>query len=116
VVLARIAVAESQLPAARAALEQAVAIQDRLTYAEPPHWYYPVGQSLGAVLLRMGELAAAEDAFRASLVQAPNNGWALFGLSETYRRMGRREAAAEMSRRLDDAWAGDRGLLDLDRL
>jgi tetratricopeptide (TPR) repeat protein len=116
VVLARTAVAEGQLPAARAAFEQALAIQDQLSYSEPPHWYYPIGQSLGAVLLRMGDLAAAEDAFRASLMQAPNNGWALFGLSQTYRRMGRTEQAAALERRLNEAWAGDRALLDLDRL
>ncbi len=116
VVLARIALAEGQLPAARVAFEQAVAIQDKLAYSEPPHWYYPVGQSLAAVLLRLGELKAAEDAFRASLAQAPNNGWALYGLSEVYRRMGRTDAAAEVMRRFDDAWAGDRGMLDLTRL
>jgi tetratricopeptide (TPR) repeat protein len=116
VVLARIALAEGRLAAARAAFEQAVTMQDKLTYSEPPHWYYPVGQSLGAVLLQMGELAAAEDAFRASLVRAPNNGWALYGLGEVYRRMGRADAVAEVTRRLDDAWAGDRAKLDLARL
>jgi tetratricopeptide (TPR) repeat protein len=88
VVLGRIALAEGELPAARSAFEQAVAIQERLAYSEPPYWYYPVGQSLAAVLLRLGELDAAEDAFRASLARAPNNGWALYGLSEVYRRMG----------------------------
>ena len=71
---------------------------------------------MGAVLLRMGELDAAEDAFRASLAKALNNGWALFGLGEVYRRMGRMEAAAEIGRRLDAAWVGDRGMLDLSRL
>jgi tetratricopeptide (TPR) repeat protein len=116
VVLARIALAQGQLPAARAAFEQAVAIQDRLTYSEPPFWYYPVGQSLAAVLLRLGELDAAEAAFRASLARAPNNGWALYGLSEVYRRMGRADALAEVTRLLDEAWAGDRSTLDLERL
>src|SRR5215831_14077538 len=116
VVLGRAALAEGQLPAARAAFEQAVAAQDRLIYSEPPFWYYPVGQSLGAVLLRLGELGAAEDAFRASLARAPNNGWALFGLSEVYRRLGRTDAAADITRRLDDAWAGERSTLNLERL
>ena len=116
VLLARIALAQGQLPAARSAFEQAVAMQDRLTYSEPPFWYYPVGQSLAAVLLRMGELEAAEAAFRASLARAPNNGWALYGLSEVYRRMGRADAVAEVTRLLDEAWAGDRGTLDLERL
>jgi hypothetical protein len=37
-------------------------------------------------------------------------------LSEVYRRMGRNDAAAEVTRRLDDAWAGDRNALDLGRL
>jgi len=116
VVLARIALAEGQLPAARAAFERALAMQDKLAYSEPPHWYYPVGQSLGAVLLRLGDLDAAENAFRTSLARAPNNGWALYGLSEVYRRMGRADAAAEVTRRLDEAWAGDRATLDLSRL
>jgi tetratricopeptide (TPR) repeat protein len=116
VVLGRIALAEDQLPAARSAFEQAVAIQEGLAYSEPPYWYYPVGQSLAAVLLRLGELDAAEDAFRASLARAPNNGWALYGLSEVYRRMGRQDAAAEVTRRLDEAWAGERGTLDIGRL
>jgi len=116
VVLARIALAEGQLPAARAAFERALAMQDKLAYSEPPHWYYPVGQSLGAVLLRLGDLDAAENAFRTSLARAPNNGWALYGLSEVYRRMGRADAAAEVTRRLDEAWAGDRATLDLNRL
>jgi tetratricopeptide (TPR) repeat protein len=116
VVLGRIALAEDRLPAARAAFEQAVATQERLNYSEPPYWYYPVSQSLAAVLLRQGELDAAEDAFRSSLARAPNNGWALYGLGEVYRRMGRADAVAEVTRRLDDAWAGDRNALDLGRL
>jgi tetratricopeptide (TPR) repeat protein len=116
VVLGRIALAEGRLPAARAAFEQAAAMQDKLPYSEPPHWYYPVRQSLAAVLVRMGQLKEAEEVFRASLAQAPNNGLALYGLSEVYRRLGRKDAAAEVARRLDEAWAGDRRTLDLRRL
>ena len=73
-------------------------------------------QSLGAVLLRLGRLDAAEEVFRASLVRAPNNGWALYGLGEVYRRNGRKDALADVARRLDRAWAGDRRRLDLARL
>jgi tetratricopeptide (TPR) repeat protein len=116
VVLGRIALAENNLEDARAAFEQAVSRYDALTYSEPPHWYYPVRQSLGAVLLRMGKLEAAEDAFRASLAQAPSNGRVLFGLGEVYRRMGRTDAANEVMRRLDEVWAGERKALDLSRL
>jgi tetratricopeptide (TPR) repeat protein len=116
VVLARVALAEGKLRVARAEFEAAAAIQDKLAYSEPPYWYYPVRQSLAAVLLRMGQLKEAEEAFRATLAQAPNSGWALYGLGEVYRRMGRKDAAAEVTRRLDEAWAGERRTLDLARL
>ena len=116
VVLGRVAVAENKLDDARAAFERAVQVQDGLPYTEPPHWYYPVRQSLGAVLVRLNRLDDAEQAFRLSLVRAPNNGWALYGLSEVYGRMGRKDARAEVRRRLDRAWAGDRSNLQLARL
>ena len=34
--------------------ENAVVLQDALGYDEPPAWYYPVRESLGAALLRAG--------------------------------------------------------------
>ena len=116
VVLGRAALAEDKLETARAAFDAAVGLQDQLPYSEPPHWYYPVRQSLGAVLVRLGQLDAAEEVFRASLVRAPHNGWALYGLGEVYRRNGRKDALAEITRRLDRAWAGDRDRLDLAQL
>ena len=45
---------------------EAVALQDKIAYSEPPYWYYPVRQSLGAVLLAAGRLDEAEAAFRIS--------------------------------------------------
>ncbi|MGH8478961.1 MAG: tetratricopeptide repeat protein [Gammaproteobacteria bacterium] len=102
----RIAQARGDLAAARTAFDEAVAVQDRLAYAEPPNWYYPVRQSLGAVLLATGDLDGAEAAFRASLRDAPNNGWALHGLAEVYRRQGRPQAEAEVRGRLAGTWAG----------
>lgn len=116
VVHARIALGQDRLEEARAAFAEAGRLQDGLTYSEPPHRYYPVRQSLGAVLVRLGRLEEAADAFRASLVQSPNNGWALFGLGEVYRRTGEKAAAAEAKRRLGKAWAGDTRALDLTRL
>jgi tetratricopeptide (TPR) repeat protein len=116
IVLARIALAQDRLEEARTAFEQAVAIQDQLPYSEPPHWYFPVRQSLGAVLIRLGKFEAAEEAFRTSLAKSPNNGWALFGLRELYGRSGQKSRATDIARRLDRAWAGDRSALDLARL
>ena len=81
------------LDAAAKAYEDAIAIEDALAYTEPPYWYYPVRQSLGAVRLRQGRLDEAEQAFRDSLGRVRNNGWALAGLAEVYRKKG--DAKAE---------------------
>ena len=68
------------------------------------------------VISKTERRAYAEEVFRASLVRAPNNGWALYGLTEVYRKNGRKDAHAEVTRRLGRAWAGDRRRLDLVRL
>lgn len=116
VVLGRIAGYGGDLKTARAEFEQAVALQDQLPYTEPPHWYYPVRLSLGAVLLRSGDLRRAEAEFRTSLTERPNNGWALYGLLDLHKKRGDERAVREMEQRLAQAWTGDRSLLDLKRL
>jgi hypothetical protein len=47
-VLARAAIAAGELPAAIDELEQASDIQAAIQYTEPPFWWYPVRQTLGA--------------------------------------------------------------------
>ncbi len=96
--------------------ESAVEAQDKLGYMEPPYWYYSVRQSLGAVLVKAGELDKAEQAFRSSLAKAPNNAWALYGLAEVYKQRGDK-AGEEATRKLfRNAWAGDGDTLDLAKL
>ena len=116
VVQARIAQAKGDLAAAISEFEIAVGYDDKLAYMEPPYWYYPVRQSLGAALLLNGELERAEEVLRASLVRAPNNGWALYGLQQVYARRGDQRGAEALERRLARAWAGSREQLDLARL
>jgi tetratricopeptide (TPR) repeat protein len=102
----RLADAQGDLAKAAAAYEDAVFVQDTLPYTEPPYWYYPVRQSLGGVLLRQGKLDEAEKAFRESLLRTRNNGWALAGLAEVYKRKG--DANAEKAARAAYAktWTG----------
>ena len=109
VAAARLADAQGDLPAAIASYRKAVAIQDSLPYTEPPHWYYPVRQSLGAALLRSGQLDEAENVFRASLVRTPSNGWALSGLMAVYRERGDQAALAAARKRFDKTWLGKAG-------
>src|SRR5262249_40890524 len=70
---------------------QAVSLQDGLVYDEPPAWYYPIRESLGAALLRAGMKAEAEAVFREGVHRSPRNGRMLFGLMETLRAEGKTE-------------------------
>ena len=79
---ARIAEARGDRTAAIESWTKAVAAEDALAYDEPPGWYYPVRESLGAALLRDGQAAEAEQVFRADLERNPRNPRSLFGLSE----------------------------------
>ena len=81
VIDARIAAANGDRAAAIAHWKTAVDAQDRLHYDEPPAWYYPVRESLGAALLQNGEAQEAEIVFRRDLVLNPGNGRSLFGRS-----------------------------------
>jgi tetratricopeptide (TPR) repeat protein len=110
---ARIAQANNDLPGAIEHFKTSIALADALPYTEPPYWYYPIRQSLGAVQLLSGDLAGAEETFRASLVRAPNNGWALYGLEEVFKRRGDDVNAKAAQQLLDKAWLGDVRTLNL---
>ncbi|HEX2555642.1 MAG TPA: hypothetical protein VHL98_18235 [Microvirga sp.] len=116
VVLGRVAQAERNWTGAVAAFEAAAALEGKLAYMEPPYWYYPVRQSLGAAHLQAGDVAAAEAAFRASLKSVPHNAWALYGLQEALARRGDTAERAEVARRFENAWAGERAALSLPKL
>jgi tetratricopeptide (TPR) repeat protein len=84
----------------------AIAVEDELPYMEPPHWYYPVRHSLGAVLLRQGDAAGAERIYQEDLRRFPSNGWALYGLWQSLRAQGgSAEAAADAEQRFARTWA-----------
>ncbi len=116
VVRGRIAQASGDLVEAIKHFEAAVASEDTLIYSEPPYWYYPTRQSLGAVLLLAGQLDQAEEVLRASLARAPNNGWALFGLLRVYQQRGDEARAQVTKQLLDKAWMGETHTLNLTRL
>ena len=86
------------------AFEEAVALQDALPYTEPPFWYYPTRQSLGAALLASNRLAEAQAVFEEDLEQYPMNGWSMFGLAEALRRQGDERGAEQMTARFKTVW------------
>lgn len=83
---------------------RAVEAQDALFYDEPPPWYYPVRESLGAALLRDGQAREAEKIFREDLARNPRNGRSLFGLSEALKAQKKAADAGWVDRQLAAAW------------
>jgi len=101
---ARIAEAKGDSADAIASWRKAVEAQDRLAYDEPPAWYYPTRESLGAALLRAGQAADAEAIFRADLEQHPRNGRSLYGLSKSLEAQKKDVDAAFTRAQFETAW------------
>jgi tetratricopeptide (TPR) repeat protein len=115
-ILARVAQAKGDYRTAIARFEQAAALQDALSYTEPPYWYYPIRQSLAAALLQAGRYAEAERQFQRALSRAPANGWSYYGLAQLYKARGDISAARKAEADLARSWTGDRRLLQISNL
>lgn len=100
-----LAMAAGSVDAAVGHFERAVALQDGLPYMEPPFWYYPTRQSLGAALLAAGRAGEAEAVYRRELEDYPHNGWSMFGLAESLAAQGRTDEAAEVREMFAHVWA-----------
>jgi tetratricopeptide (TPR) repeat protein len=102
---AELAEARGDPDAAIAAWERTVAAEDKLSYDEPPAWYYPVRESLGGALIRAGKPLEAEKVFREDLKNNPGNGRSLFGLAEALKMQDKRDEAAVVLSKFKKAWA-----------
>jgi tetratricopeptide (TPR) repeat protein len=116
VVLARMAQASGDQQGAIDLFRKAAASEDTIPYMEPPYWYYPVRQSLGAALLQTGKAEEAEKEFLAALDKARGSAWALFGLQQAAKAKGDTAAEAKAAEELAKAWQGDPAMLTLERL
>ncbi|MCF2446561.1 hypothetical protein L0657_21570 [Dyadobacter sp. CY345] len=63
-----------------ASLNEAIKFEDGLIYTEPNDWPIPARQFLGAIYLKMGKPALAENIYKEDLVWNPGNGWSYLGL------------------------------------
>jgi hypothetical protein len=100
-----VAAARGDGDAAVAELEAGVALQDSLPYSEPPPFYMPLRQALGAVLLAEGRAKEAEAVYREDLRRYPKNAWSLLGLSQSLARQGRSAEASYAEKGFRNAWA-----------
>jgi tetratricopeptide (TPR) repeat protein len=101
---AEIALNQKKTDAAIRQLRQAIAVEDGLTYDEPPAWYLPMRQVLGNAYLAAGRPREAEEAFREDLKRNRENGWSLRGLKAALEKQGRTKDAADVTARLEKAW------------
>jgi tetratricopeptide (TPR) repeat protein len=87
-----------------ALLRSAVAAEDSLHYDEPPAWYAPIRQYLGAGYLMINKPAEAEAVYREDLARNPNNGWSLYGLAQALHTQGKVPEAFKVDAEFQAAW------------
>jgi Flp pilus assembly protein TadD len=85
--------------------QEAIILEDGLNYTEPKDWYLPPRQVLGAVLLKAGRPAEAEQVYREDLVAHPQNGWSLFGLAKSLAIQGKLDEAKVVEQEFAQSWA-----------
>jgi tetratricopeptide (TPR) repeat protein len=85
-------------------LTKAVAIQDSLTYIEPPAWYQSPRLILGEIYQSAGQYAESERVYREDLQDFPKNGWALLGLYKSLKSQQRLAEADKVLQEYKTAW------------
>ncbi len=113
---ARLAMAGRNKEESVAHWRQAVKVQDGLRYDEPPDWYYPVRESLGAALLSAGKAPEAEQVFREDLKQNPRNPRSLFGLMHSLKAQQKDADAVWVQKQFESAWKNADSKLELSDL
>ncbi len=101
---ARIAMAGGESDRAIQYWTRAVQIEDGFRYNEPPEWFYPVRESLGAALLGSGKAGEAEQVFREDLKRNPRNPRSLFGLTQSLKAQQKDADAAWVEKQFETAW------------
>ncbi len=85
-------------------LKRAVEIEDKLTYQEPPDWFFSTRHTLGYVLVKAGKYKEAETIYEQDLTILPENGWSLMGLYNSLKGQDKLDDAANVKKRFDKAW------------
>jgi tetratricopeptide (TPR) repeat protein len=99
-----VALAKKDHDKAVSELTEAVKLEDEMPYMEPPFCYMPMRHGLGAALLAADRAKDAEGVYRKDLKINPNNGWSLFGLSQSLRAQGKDDAAEAVQSQFEQAW------------
>ena len=101
---AEIAAKQNQFNVSIALLKEAVEIEDKLNYNEPPDWFFSVRHHLGAAMIRAGKYNEAEKIYRQDLQTWKKNGWALMGLYNSLMLQKKNNDAQTVKIAFDQAW------------
>ena len=86
-------------------IKEAIAIEDKLNYNEPPDWFFSVRHHLGAIQIEAGKYNDAIKTYQEDLKKFRNNGWAQQGLKLAYEKLNNQAKAKEMDALLAKSWA-----------
>ena len=101
---AELAASRSEYEMSIALLRNAVEMEDKLTYQEPPDWFFSTRHTLGSVLVKAEKFAEAQKIYEEDLSILPENGWALMGLYNSLKGQDKKEEALQIKKRFDAAW------------
>jgi tetratricopeptide (TPR) repeat protein len=102
----RLAEARGEMGASINYWRAAIKVQDQLNFDDVPDWYYPVRESLGAVLLRSGRPEQAEAVFREDLRHTPSNPRSFWGLSKALEAQKKSPEALQQYAAFAAVWKG----------
>lgn len=101
---AKIACGKKDYKKAITHLRLAVIAEDSFQYSEPPRWWVPSRETLGATFLLDGNYTEAERTFKEELKKHPNNPRALFGLSKSLELRGKKKEAKIIEKKFNEYW------------
>lgn len=101
---AEILVKEKSYSAGIELLRQAVLLEDRLNYNEPPDWFFSVRHHLGNAYIESGKYKEAIRVFKEDLKTLPRNGWAYHGLKKAYELDNDQRGLAQIENELKLSW------------
>lgn len=102
---AEIMASEGSYDQSIALLKEAVKMEDKLNYNEPPDWFFSVRHHLGAIQIEAGKYKDAITTFEEDLDRLPKNGWAYHGMKLAWSKLNDINKLKEIDQKLADSWA-----------
>lgn len=116
IINANLMILKNEKSEAEILLREAVEMENKINYNEPPDWYPSVRLSLGKLLFSENKFKESEAVFRDDLKKYPHNGRGLFGLYESLKAQGKAEESEKYLKEFQEAWKNSDFTLTMDKL